>query len=461
MECRKGWSREVIDSILLTTWRNEDYKKHRQNILLDREKSRLPAAQIILERYKLAEGRIAMIEEIKKKSNEYYALYHQEIRNYERELAINRRLLAGEDIQLRPVDENGNELDLTTNEKEEKEKHRLFVMPCPGNDCRGFLSSAYKCGICDRFTCPDCREVKGLNRDVEHTCNPDSVANVRALKKECRCCPECGASIFRIEGCSQMFCTMCKTGFDWNTGKKVTTGAIHNPHYFEYLRVTNGGVAPRTAGDIPCVAGRMPNPHDIYSIARAAIIPTDNINLIADVIQVINHIRYTEIPRVTNGAEDSDNTELNIKYLRNDYSEGRWKQLLQQREKRRMRRDEIRQQYEALVGAAADILSRYPNRIEIARLIADKDKNDIAKLNTTVNEIIVMLRSLREMFNTNMFALSKRYNTRVLILNPLFRREYTKAAKKVIKKAKIAANTATNPISGDSSDTELDDDDSV
>lgn len=463
MNCRKGWSREVIDSILLTTWRNDDYKKHRQNILLDREKSRLPAAQIILERQKLAEGRIEMINEIKKKSSEYFVLYSQELRRYDHELGINRRLLAGEDVDLRPVDENGRELDLTAKEKEEKEKHRLFVMPCPGNDCRGFLSSAYKCGICDRFTCPDCREVKGLNRDVEHTCNPDSVANVRALKKECRCCPECGASIFRIEGCSQMFCTMCKTGFDWNTGKKVTTGAIHNPHYFEYLRLTNGGVVPRTAGDIPCVAGRMPNPGDIYIVSRAGIIPPATINLIGDVIQVINHIRYTEIPRVTNGAEDSDNTELNIKYLRNEHSEARWKQLLQQREKRRMRRDEIRQQYEALVGAAADIMSRYPSRTTIDRIVIcgkDPDENvrktDIDRLHTILKEIIVMLTSLREMFNTNMLALSKRYNTRVLIINHLFKREYTKAPKKIIKKAKVA-NTATNTISENSSDTEDDD----
>jgi hypothetical protein len=250
---------------------------------------------------------------------------------------------------------------------------------------------------------------------------------------------------------------MCKTGFDWNTGKKVTTGAIHNPHYFEYLRLTNGGIVPRTAGDIPCVAGRMPNPQDIYSVSRAAIIPAANINLIGDVIQVINHIRYTEITRVTNGAEDSDNTELNIKYLRNDYSEARWKQLLQQREKRRMRRDEIRQQYEALVGAAADILSRYPSRAMITTLVTIRDKSDIERFNATLNEIIVMLRSLREMFNTNMFALSKRYNTRVLILNSLFRREYTKAPKKVIKKAKVT--TATTTMSGNSSDTEIDDDD--
>lgn len=52
MGCRKAWDREVLDSILLTTWINSEYKEHRENILLDRERSRLPAAQIIIERQK-------------------------------------------------------------------------------------------------------------------------------------------------------------------------------------------------------------------------------------------------------------------------------------------------------------------------------------------------------------------------------------------------------------------------
>ena len=50
MGCRRAWTREVMDEILLTTWVNGDYKKHREVILTDRERSRLPAAQIIVER---------------------------------------------------------------------------------------------------------------------------------------------------------------------------------------------------------------------------------------------------------------------------------------------------------------------------------------------------------------------------------------------------------------------------
>jgi hypothetical protein len=57
MGCRRGWSREVLDTILLTTWLNGDYKAHRENILLDRERSRLPVAQIMVERRKIGRER--------------------------------------------------------------------------------------------------------------------------------------------------------------------------------------------------------------------------------------------------------------------------------------------------------------------------------------------------------------------------------------------------------------------
>ena len=54
MNCRKGWPRDVLTA-LGKTWLNGEYKKHREDILQDREKSRLPAAQIVLERYREAD----------------------------------------------------------------------------------------------------------------------------------------------------------------------------------------------------------------------------------------------------------------------------------------------------------------------------------------------------------------------------------------------------------------------
>jgi len=51
-----------------------------------------------------------------------------------------------------------------------------------------------------------------------------------------------------------MWCTGCHTAFDWNTGRKVVSGQLHNPHWLEYQRSQNpqGGQAQRAPGDVPC-----------------------------------------------------------------------------------------------------------------------------------------------------------------------------------------------------------------
>ena len=125
-----------------------------------------------------------------------------------------------------------------------------FVRQCPANGCRGFLSTQWKCGICDHWACPECHEVKGLNRDCDHTCDPNSMASAQLLAKDSKPCPKCQSLIFKIEGCNQMWCTQCHTAFNWLTGKLETN--IHNPHFFEWQRLNNRGVAPRNPLEIEC-----------------------------------------------------------------------------------------------------------------------------------------------------------------------------------------------------------------
>jgi len=413
MGCRRGWSREVMDDILLKTWLNGDYKIHRQNILLDRERSRLPAAQLILERHKIASERSkTILEPLGKEIYEMQLQLNLKQNEYMRELRRIEAYKRGEDPN---ADDTAKEIV--------KEEKRVFIMPCPVTGCRGFLSQAYKCGVCDTYTCSDCREIKGMERDGDHTCDPNTVATVRAMKKECRGCPECGTNIFKIEGCNQMFCTNCNTPFDWVSGKKIVNGAIHNPHYFEYLRASNNGVMPRNPGDIPCIAnlpGAWQFDREVTRKFHGAGLHSDLTGFLYNALNTITHIRHEEIRRNTNNAEDIDNTTANLKYLSQEYTEVRWKQVLQQKEKRRMKRDEIRMRCEAFVGACVDIYGRIMNEARQLNSTIDWKKNGL-HMTEICKDSVLQMHALSKIFNEGMMGLSKRYNCQVIQINQEFK----------------------------------------
>jgi hypothetical protein len=409
MECRKAWTRETMDTILLTTWLNGEFKKHRENILLDRERARLPAAQLIIERRKRAEEYYPEREQLHEEIVELLKQVEEKERRMHEIDTIIRIYNAGQD----PF-ENSNTKELI--------ERRTFIMPCPAKECRGFLSSVYKCGVCDVRVCPDCREVKGHDREVEHTCDPNTVETVRAIKKETRPCPECGTNIFKIDGCNSMFCTNCKCPFDWKSGKKITHGAIHNPHYFEYIRAANGGVMPRDPGDIQC-GTHLPN---AWTFEREVIrrfhgLAASDTDWLFQALRQITHIQHVDIPSLINRAEDMDNTDHNIRYLRKEIDEVQWKRILQQREKRRVKRDDMRMRLEAFVAACIDM---YRPIMEQARPVNDTTtynaaaipeiKKEMAKRLKTARE---QLDALREIFNGGMMTLSKRYKCRVMQLS--------------------------------------------
>ena len=84
--------------------------------------------------------------------------------------------------------------------KKEVEKTQ-FIKACPSNGCRGFLSSAYKCGICEKFFCPDCEIEKKSRSDETHVCDENIKASIALLKKNTRPCPKCSTPIEKSEGC--------------------------------------------------------------------------------------------------------------------------------------------------------------------------------------------------------------------------------------------------------------------
>jgi len=172
--CGREWTRQFISSVFTGVFLNGPLKTRREQLLFDNERALLPATQPLVERaIQIENGRrelLALAERI-------------------RALQIESRTLQTNMYRL----QHGQQpVDATRTE---------FVRACTSNGCRGFLSTQWKCGICEQWACPTCHVIKGATRDAEHTCNPDDVATATLLANDTRPCPSCHIGIFKIDGC--------------------------------------------------------------------------------------------------------------------------------------------------------------------------------------------------------------------------------------------------------------------
>lgn len=139
-------------------------------------------------------------------------------------------------IEVNVDNENVNtEASNSAGEVKTKPKDKVNInCKCPVDNCMGFVVR-WVCGICNSKICSKCREVKLENcvvKSEDHICKPEVIASVKLMQKDSKPCPKCFSLIFRSSGCNQMWCIVCKTGFDWRTGKiyENLTG-FHNPEY--------------------------------------------------------------------------------------------------------------------------------------------------------------------------------------------------------------------------------------
>lgn len=295
MKCNKQFSMAFMYENLNRSFVSKDYRDHRSQLLLDRAISQLPDAMGEVERR-------VEIDEKKEQVSDIQA----EIRRLQASLRTHQ-----------------NALWQLENKKTEAVK-RKFVMGCPREDCRGFLSSQYKCGLCNYHTCSQCLCVKGPDADSEHTCNADDVASAELIKSQTKSCPSCGERISKIEGCDQMWCTSCHTAFSWRTGA-IDTGVVHNPHFFQFQRQNANGEAAGQAGRgmAQCNANNMPGyylmrriedqlRHATSSVATARSLG----HQVMDIYRIIAHIRAHEVRRYQNKIRtEADTMDIRVEYL--------------------------------------------------------------------------------------------------------------------------------------------------
>jgi len=331
--CGREWTRQFISTVFTGVFLNGPLKTRREELLFDNERALLPATQPLVER-------VIQVE------------------NGRRELsALNERIRLLQ-IESRTLATNIYRLEHNQDAIVRSE----FVRACPSGGCRGFLSSQWKCGICEQWACPTCHVIKGDSRDAEHTCNPDDVATAALLASDTKNCPSCQMGIFKVDGCDQMWCTQCHTAFNWRTGR--IEQVVHNPHYFEWLR-RNGNQVPRAPGDNPCQNNELT--HRTYIVFQELLrgkhvansLSREFDDRLSRIVRNVIHMRYVIMNQYTAQNRVQRNEGLRIQYMRNSITEDQFKTTLQREDKKEEKKREIRNVLDILYTTCTDIVLRF------------------------------------------------------------------------------------------------------
>lgn len=404
-ECDREWTRKYISNVFSNKFVNKELKKHREDILFDQQKGKMPATQQLVETEIQCEK---LDDEIRTLDHQKFAL-DRKIRS----LYIKKREIRGA----------------------KKRNQSNFHKKCTFENCRGFLSSQWKCGICENWTCPDCHEVKGKTRDCEHVCDENTKATAALLANDTKPCPNCGVNIHKIDGCDQMWCPECHSAFSWRTG--TIERNIHNPHYYEWMRRT-GGEIPRDANEVQC--GRELDHNLIGNITRGLnhIITQNKIqyeqdntdleggnpgrrggkirnslrtlsNMSSRISREIIHYRFSELPRY-NIDNDDEFVDFRVKYLRNMISENEFKYTLQRKDKVNKKKQDISNVFTMFINTSTDVIYRFVDFIEPPYCLKMSEKENIreaAKILNEINTIIIYANECLE-------DIGKSYNVKSL-----------------------------------------------
>ena len=191
MKCKHEHDREFIDSFCTKRFRNVEYKKHREQILYEREMARMPETQPYAEyRMKMRELRVRyfqLLDQIFLMRDMRKEAIHMNNPVIEYDDAIFKMRTEVEEI----VDKvNILEYNIASTSTVN------FTRKCSYEECRGFLGTDMKCGLCMQKFCEHCNEVLESN----HVCDPKTVETIKFINKDTKPCPKCGTMIYKIDG---------------------------------------------------------------------------------------------------------------------------------------------------------------------------------------------------------------------------------------------------------------------
>jgi hypothetical protein len=384
MNCSKTWNIDFLVDNFTYAFINGSYKKHREDIIFDRQLSMMEETQKVIERRKEVH---AVDKEI--------AEYHDELERIKE--------------RIRKLKQKKSNLLYGHDQEASAPK---FYGHCPVGDCRGFLTGSSKCGICDTKVCLSCKEIWSEG----HVCNQDTLETLAKIRKDSRPCPKCKCMIHRIEGCRQMWCTNCQTAFDWNTGELVTTSHFHNPHYVEWQR-RNGG-----SDNVPQqLCGNNYEYISPYQLERTLRCDQDKKTFIIEFLRCLYHVYDIELQEYRRNRTINDQEKylrLRIDYIEKRLTKEGFKNKLQQQEKKDAKRLEVCMVFDMFYNTGRTIINQILLRDRKLRILIPTDEVEVAV--GQINDLVVYTNESMDKISTkyrNMVPNIRYSNGRFTIIN--------------------------------------------
>lgn len=413
MDCQVQWNQRFIVKNLNHSFIDNEYKKHHKALLLERQMSMLPET-------------IPAVTEARLR--EEYNQKQSEIQYRIKDLQQQIKALKQESWAI------SNTFFQKNNKGEDP--GRKFILPCPDEECRGYLSTAYKCELCKCYACQKCLVLTGKERhDQTHVCDEELVKTTQLIRETSRPCPCCGERIMKASGCDQMWCTNCKTAFSWNTGK-IDKGIVHNPHFFQYQKANGANGIPRNPGDVIC--GGLPNNWwrirnnlrrilKYPSTSQSSCDCCDEYTSLSNEIIQANHIvieeQFTELfhslrnigGNVLVGHRNAvrdllDNQDLRVDYLMKKIDKTEMAKELMRRDKRRNKSIEMMHIYELFVTVGNDLINHLCHFIEEpkeARETCQEFTKKMAEFDTFIDYINIEFKHIAVTYNNRVPQVSK------------------------------------------------------
>ncbi len=371
MNCNKEYTIKYIFKNFSKNFLTKEYREIRKNILFNQELSFIQGTHEVIE------NRKKEIECIDLNFNKHQL---ESILHYANRMTDKT---TREFFQINS-EKQINEINIKLNNFSfgKKNKNKIeFIGKCINNECNGLISKIEKkCTICNILYCIKCLE---QTDDKNHECDEDTLASINFLKKDSKNCPSCFTKIFKISGCDQMFCTNCKTGFEWKT-LKIITGNFHNPHYLEYLRNHNQRI------NTTCQL-------ELNNLVLTQLIQIEKKNRgkktsIANICRNLMHIREIDIRRNDNLDDFNFNLENRIHYIKKNLDETKFKQKIEINNKKKQKKEDLNNIYNLMITLATDIILRFTQNYDKPNTYIE-----LENLNKYINDLI---REHKQIFNS-------------------------------------------------------------